>query len=381
MANVLLNLTNDNVTMGNVSFNSDTSYLYKDPQQPTISNYEFTKVLSSPSLRVYTEPIRGALLNAYADLDSRESKPPDAPTSGPFIQNYSYNGELKTDNFINLLLIDKPPLRTGFFKFTIGSTSFTGIVRQRLPYVHYDWERNGSKYEYIRKIGDLGYAIEISTNLLYTAVTNSNGTTYTRTSLLSFLNQLKGGEEITSTATTDNPNSYLQSIPGANTKVSGALPVNLFYISPEYALRYIASYPDLIFSLGTDYAKGQAHYANYGSIQGRVISFDPISYLNKYSDLRQRYGYDTYSAIIHYITTGYYEGRTIDTSSGFNPLTGGLYDSRVYAVSLTTSSIIWPTTKTLVGKGKSLTYKYNTTTFILNTGLDITSNVIYLRVE
>ena len=381
MANVLLNLSTDSVTMGNVSFNSDTSYLYKDPQQPGISNYEFTKVLSSPSLRVYTEAVRGYLLNAYADLESRESKPPDAPTAGPFIQNYSYAGELKTDNFINLLLIDKPPIRTGFFKFNIGTVSFTGIVRQRLPYVHYDWERNGSKYEYIRKSDDLGYAIEISTNLLYTAVVNSNGTTYTATPLLNFLRQLKGGEEITSVATTDNPNTYLQSLPGANTKISGSLPVSLFYISPEYSLRYIASYPDLIFAFGTDYAKGQSHYATYGSIQGRIISFDPISYLNKYSDLRQRYGYDTYSATIHYITTGYYEGRTINISSGYNPLTGGLYDTRAYAIALTANTLIWPTTKTLIGKGKSLTYKYNTTTFILNTGLEITSNVMYLRVQ
>jgi hypothetical protein len=381
MANVyLLNLSDNQVTLGNV-FDSSKSYIVKDTLDYQSRTFAFTKVVSSPSLRVYREPIRGILLNAYADRETREQVPSDGPVSGPFIENYSYTGELKTDTFVNLLLIDKPPVRTGFFKFSIGTVSFTGIVRQRIPYVHYDWERNGSKYEYIRKPDDLGYAIEISKNLLYTAVTNTNGTTYTPTNLNFFLKNLNGREEITSFATTDNPNSYLQSIPGANAKISGALPESIFYISPEYALRYIASYPDLITSYGTNYALGQSHYARYGAFEGRIISFDPIVYLNKYQDLRQTYGYDTYRATIHYITTGYYEGRTLDLSSGFNPLTGGLYDERNYSISLTNKNIIWPVGKTSTAKGKQFTYKYGTTSYYLGAALDFESNVIYLKVQ
>ena len=381
MANVyLLNLSDNQVTLGNV-FDSSKSYIVKDTLEYQNRTFAFTKVLASPSLRVYREPIRGILLNAYADRETREQVPSDGPVSGPFIENYSYAGELRTDTFVNLLLIDKPPVRTGFFKFSIGSVSFTGIIRQKLPYAHYDWERNGSKYEYIIKSDDVGYAIEISKNLLYTAVTNTNGTTYTPTSLNLFLRNLNGGEEITAVATTDNPNSYLQSIPGANAKISGALPESIFYISPEYALRYIASYPDLIAAYGTDYALGQSHYSKYGAVEGRIISFDPIVYLNKYQDLRQSFGYDTYNATIHYITTGYYEGRVLDLSSGFNPLTGGLYDERNYSISLTNKNIIWPTGKTADAKGKQFTYKYGTTSYYVGAALDFESNVIYLKVQ
>jgi hypothetical protein len=189
-----------------------------------------------------------------------------------------------------------------------------------------------------------------------------------------------GGENISSVASIDNPNSYLNSVPGANTKISGSLPASVFYITPEYALRYIASYTDLIASLGADYVKGQQHYATYGAVQGRIISFNPIAYLNKYSDLRQTYGYDTYNATIHYITTGYYEGRTLDNASIYNPLTGGLYDGRSTSA-LNANTIIWPIGSTLKGKGKGLSYKYNSITYDINSSIDYISNVSYLRVQ
>lgn len=382
MANVyLLNLSEDQVIMGNV-FDSSKSFLYKDPVQAVQGALTFTKILTPSSLRIFQESTEGTLYNAYSDLSKREALGPRPPVAGPFIENYAITGSPKTDDFINILLVDKPPIRTGFFKFFLGPTTFTGIITKLDRYTHYDWEKNGPKYEYIRKTDDLGYGIEISKNALYTANTSVTGSiTYTPTPLNLFLRTLSGGEEITSLATTDSPSTYIQSIPGANTKISGSLPVNIFFISPEYALRYIASYPDLIYAYGEDYAKGQEHYAKYGAMEGRIISFDPIAYLNKYSDLRQTYGYDTYSATIHYITIGFKEGRTIDLSSSFNPLNGGLYDERKNYVSLTTNTIIWPTGKTLMGFGKNLTYKYNNIIYYLNNAVDFTGNVIYMRVQ
>jgi hypothetical protein len=158
------------------------------------------------------------------------------------------------------------------------------------------------------------------------------------------------------------------------------LPASIFYLTPEYALRYIASYVDLIAAYGADYIKGQEHYAQYGALEGRTISFDPIAYLNKYSDIRTTYGYNTYQATIHYINTGYYEGRTLDQASSYNPLTGGLYDGRINSA-LTSNSIIWPSGPTLKGQGKGLSYKYNSVNYNLNSSIDFTSNVIYLKVQ
>jgi hypothetical protein len=380
MANVyLLNLSENLVTLGNV-FTSARSHLIKDEIQPSSTSFFVTKILTSSSLRVYQETNEGLLYGSYNDIPTRQALGSDAPINGPFIENYSYAGDLNLDNFVNLLLINKPPLRTGFFKFSVIGITFTGIIRQLTQYDHYDWTKNAGKYSYTLMPDTLGYAIEISKNSLYTAITNSDGTfTYNPTALNLALRNLKGDEEITSTASADDPNTYLQSIPGANAKISGSLPINLFYIPPEYALRYIASYGDLIDAYGTDYAKGQDHYARYGALEGRIISFNPLAYLNKYSDLRRQFGYDTYSATIHYITTGYYEGRTTDNSSASNPLLGGLTDSRTSTV-LTANTIIWPTGPTMLGAGSSFVYNYNGTTYFKNTILEFTSNLIYLRI-
>lgn len=381
MANVyLLNLSAEYVTLGNV-FDSTKTYIVKDALQPEIGNYTFTSVLKSSTLRVYQETDQGILYNAYADIGKRKSLEPKNPVSGPFIENYSINGDIKTDEFVNILLIDKPPVRTGFFLFTINNVSFPGIIRQTTSYTHYDWEKSGSQYSYVLKNDSIGYCIEISKNQLYYAITNTDGSyTYIPSELNLFLRQLQGGEKITSTSSVDNPSTYLASIPGANTKISGSLPASVFYLTPEYALRYIASYTDLIAAYGADYIKGQEHYAKYGALEGRTISFNPIAYLNKYTDLRSIYGYDTYDATIHYINTGYYEGRTIDDSSSFNPLRGGLYDGRVNS-ELSSNTIVWPIGQTLKGKGKSLTYKYNSVTYNLNTEIDYVSNVLYLRIQ
>jgi hypothetical protein len=381
MANVyLLNLSEDFVTLGNV-FDSSKTYIVKDSLQPSIGNYTFTTVLKSPTLRIYQETDQGILYNAYVDLSKRQALAPKPPISGPFIENYSINGQIKTDDFVNLILIDKPPVRTGFFLFTINNVSFPGIIRQLTTYTHYDWEKIAGVYSYVTKSDTIGYAIEVSKNQLYTASQNTDGSyTYTPTPLNLYLRELNGGDVITSISSVDNPSTYLQSIPGANTKISGSLPASIFYLTPEYALRYIASYVDLISAYGADYIKGQEHYAKYGALEGRTISFDPIAYLNKYSDIRTTYGYNTYQATIHYINTGYYEGRTLDLASSYNPLTGGLYDGRINSA-LTSNSIIWPSGPTLKGQGKGLSYKYNSVNYNVNSSIDFTSNVIYLKVQ
>ena len=380
MANVyLLNLSEDTVTMGNV-FSAERNYLYKNiTQYSSAANYAYTKTLNSNDLRLYQETQTGIKITDYSQISKRENIGPDVPVSGPFIENYSVNGDINTNNFINLLLIDKPPVRTGFFQFFIGGQTFTGLITKQIKYTHYNWEQVGSKYVYNEQPNDLGYAIEISRNVLYTASLVNGVYEYIPTELNLFLRSLTGNEEISSTPTSINPNTYLNSIQGEPAGTNGVLPINLFYISPADALRYIASYPDLIAAFGTDYSKGQLHYANERG--NRTISFDPISYLNKYSDIRLTYGYDTYNATIHYITTGYSEGRTLDGASSADPQPGGLYDERSGSITLQTDLIIWPQGETLAGQGSTLTYRYNTTEYFLNGAAPLTGNLVYLGIQ
>jgi len=383
-----INLSPNVVTLSNV-FTTLKSYIVKDINQLETGTFSFTKTLVALDLKLYQETENGLLYGSYNDSVARQSLDPANPINGPFIENYSRIGDLNLDNFVNLLLIDKPPVRVGFYNFEIQGLSFTGIIRQLTKYTQYDWEKNAGKYVYVQK-GDLGYAIEISKNLLYTAEsfisplvgldgTNPTIYTYTPTPLNLALRNLNGNEKITSSTESGNPNSYIQSIPGANTKVTGTLPITIFYITPEEALRYIASYTDLIDAFGTDYKKGQDHYARSGALEGRSITFDPIAYLNKYSDLKTQYGYDTYNATIQYITTGYYEGRTIDNASNFNPLSGGLYNIAAQSI-LSSNTFIWQNGPTIKTSGKDLTYNYNSTMYNSGTVIDFISNVHYLRI-
>jgi len=384
----LINLSPNVVTLSNV-FTTLKSYIVKDNNQLETGAFSFTKTLVASELRLYQETEDGLLYGSYNDSATRQTLNPANPINGPFIENYSRLGDLNLDNFVNLLLIDKPPVRTGFYNFEIQGLTFTGIIRQLTKYTQYDWEKNAGKYSYAQK-GELGYAIEISKNLLYTAESfisplvgldgkNPTVYVYTPTELNLALRNLNGSERITSSTAVINPNSYVQSIPGANTKVTGTLPITIFYITPEEALRYIASYTDLIVAFGTDYKKGQDHYARSGALEGRTITFDPVAYLNKYSDLRTIYGYDTYNATIQYITTGYYEGRTIDNASNFNPLSGGLYNIAAQSI-LAAGTFIWQNGPTIKTSGKDFTYNYNSTTYNSGTIIDFTSNVHYLRI-
>lgn len=380
MSKYLINLSSNIVTMGNV-FTTEKSYLFKNPTQYfSDSTFAFTKTLFVPNLRVYRETLQGIAITNFTQIATRESLLPDVPVDGPFIENYSADGTLNTSAFVNLLLVDKPPVRTGFFDFYIEGQSFSGVVARLTPYKHYDWQQIGSKYGYAEQPNDLGYGIEISKNQLYRADQQSDGTyLVSPTPLYYFLQGLSGNEEIISTPSASDPSVYINNIPGLPEDIVGSLPISLFYISAADALRYIASYSELIEELGADPVAGQQRYAS--TTGSKVITFNPIAYLNKYSDIRTTYGYDTYNATIHYITTGYFQGRTVENASVEDPLVGGLYDERTGAVLLTNNLIIWPEGETIASAGDGLTYKYNTRTYYLNNLINPTGNLKYLGVQ
>lgn len=380
MSKYLLNLASNIATMGNV-FTTENSYIFKNQiQYFSDSTFAFTKTLFVSELRVFKETLAGSAITNFTQIATRESLPPDVPVTGPFIENYSKDGTMNTDSFVNLLLVDKPPVRTGFFDFFIEGQTFTGFVTKLTTYKHYDWERTGSKYGYVEKPTDLGYGIEISKNSLYRAELQTDGTYLIYpTPLYLFLLNLKGNEEIISTPSSANPNSYINNIPGLPNDTIGSLPISLFYISQADALRYIASYPTLIEELGANPVAGQQRYAQ--ETGNKVITFNPIAYLNKYSDIRTLYGYDTYAATVHYITTGYYQGRTIENASIDDPLVGGLYDERTGAVQLTNNLIIWPQGETITNSADALTYRYNTKTYSLNSSIDTNGDLKYLGVH
>ena len=75
------------------------------------------------------------------------------------------------------------------------------------------------------------------------------------------------------------------------------------------ALRYIASYGDLIDAFGADAEKGRAHYTAWGIKEGRTITFDPLRYAASHPDLIEAFGSDEAKATVHYIQYGYREQR------------------------------------------------------------------------
>jgi hypothetical protein len=76
------------------------------------------------------------------------------------------------------------------------------------------------------------------------------------------------------------------------------------------ALRYTASYDDLIAAFGTDVAQARAHHAGRAAVEGRTISFDPMRYLASYEDLIAAFGTDALAATRHYIQDGWRENRS-----------------------------------------------------------------------
>ena len=82
------------------------------------------------------------------------------------------------------------------------------------------------------------------------------------------------------------------------------------------ALRYIASHPDLIQSLGSDPSKGRNHYDIYAVREGRRITFDPNSYMASYPDLIIAFGGSEERATRHFIDWGFKEGRSSGSFDG-----------------------------------------------------------------
>ena len=75
------------------------------------------------------------------------------------------------------------------------------------------------------------------------------------------------------------------------------------------ALRYIASYGDLIGAFGANAGAGFEHYMGWGFGEGRSISFDPKLYLGAYRDLMAAFDHNESAAVQHFIQYGYSEGR------------------------------------------------------------------------
>ena len=377
MSNVLV-ITPEHVNLADV-FDSDSLHLIRDDSiESSLENLVYTQTLNAETLRVFRETERG--LNYSGGLEYlRFQTGPDVPSKGPFLERLNTTGNLDKSTLINLLLIDKPPLRTGFFQFNIGTFSFPGVITRTTEYSHYNWEqiRTGS-YGYVLQETPLGYGIEISNNQLYNSqlVTESGSTFYRLTPkpLKLYLDSLTGSLEITSYSSLDDPNSYNTPVPGAVTLTT--INIDLFSLSDADALRYIASYPDLILTLGADAAKGRNHYNN----NTRAILFNPLSYLNKYPDIRQQFVFDSVAATIHYITTGYYENRTYEGGSGSSDLRGGLYDERFGNIPISDQSFIWNNGYSLAGQGKNLTYKLGSFAYYLNAAVPVDNQLVYMKV-
>lgn len=87
-------------------------------------------------------------------------------------------------------------------------------------------------------------------------------------------------------------------------------------LTDEQALRYIASYPDLIAAFGLNLPLAKTHWASVGRSEGRVLTFDELQYIASYPDLIASFGLNTDAAIRHYISTGVYEGRKVTFDAG-----------------------------------------------------------------
>lgn len=78
------------------------------------------------------------------------------------------------------------------------------------------------------------------------------------------------------------------------------------------AMKYIASYGDLIKAFGTNTAAATRHYAQWGYNEGRTVNFDAMKYIASNGDLIKVFGTDTVAATTHYVQWGYNEGRTVN---------------------------------------------------------------------
>lgn len=86
--------------------------------------------------------------------------------------------------------------------------------------------------------------------------------------------------------------------------------------SDEEALKYIASYKDLVRAFGPSPQRGREHFEQHGCREGRSILFDPIQYVAGYDDLIRHIGFNENEALRHYFQHGYRENRSIDRFCG-----------------------------------------------------------------
>lgn len=83
-------------------------------------------------------------------------------------------------------------------------------------------------------------------------------------------------------------------------------------------LRYIASNPDLIASIGADVERARQHWTNTGRAEGRPLdTFDPLRYAASNPDLAAQFYIDTQALTRHFIQTGFAAGRS---ATSFDPL-------------------------------------------------------------
>lgn len=88
-------------------------------------------------------------------------------------------------------------------------------------------------------------------------------------------------------------------------------------------VRYLASNGDLIAAFGPNFDAASEHYVAFGATEGRPTdTFDPIDYLNANPDLQAVFGNNVFEAALHYIQSGFFEGR--DTGSGSPDFDGRL---------------------------------------------------------
>jgi hypothetical protein len=378
MSNIL-NITDSRVQFSD-NFDTTRRYLYRNPDFQNLDQLLFTQTLRATNLEIYQENPD----NLSLPVEDRSLYPPASPIRGPFIEKLYVGESYSTYKFINLLLIDKPPIRTGFFEFFIQDVSFTGLITRQTTYPHYNWTNVAAGlYDYILVNTPLGYGIEISDNKLYTYEVVNNEFVKVPTPLLLKLRQLTGNEEITSLATSEDPVTYVYPIGATEEDLQNLpdLPIDVYALSDADSLRYIASYSDLISSLGADPIAGRNHYNNIGFREGRTITFNPISYLNKYSDLKTTYGTDTYQATIHYIQLGFNQGRTFDLASSDVQKFGGLYDERFSNIPISLDSIIWPNGKTIFNSSKVFSYTFGSEIYFLNGTSNVNNKLEYLQVN
>jgi hypothetical protein len=83
-------------------------------------------------------------------------------------------------------------------------------------------------------------------------------------------------------------------------------------------LRYVASNPDLIASIGTNVDAAKQHWMTTGQAQGRSLDgFDPLRYAASNPDLQAQFYIDTAALTRHFIQTGFAQNRPTNTFDAF----------------------------------------------------------------